>query len=169
MDTRRQPEIQPAGELHRAHYVVERQRRLRQFGLGGQKGVVETGVVGDQRAPVHHVGQAGSDVFEGRLVLEHLGRQAVHVGGPGIHAGVEQADHRLLDLALGVQRQCGDAENAGVARTEPRCLDVDDDPAPVLFTGRSTPGVAHNRQNGTRPRQPSADRIRVGRPDTGSA
>jgi hypothetical protein len=99
--------------------------------------------VGDQGATVQQLDDIGGDIGEGRLVLQHLGRQAVDVGGTGIDAGIEQADHGMFDAPLGVQRQRGQADDAGVTRPETRGLDVDDHPAIPRLAGGSTPGVAH--------------------------
>jgi hypothetical protein len=49
----------------------------------------------------------------------------------------------MFDAPLRVQRQGGEADDAGVARPKTRGLDVDDDPAVARLAGRSTPGVAH--------------------------
>ena len=86
----------------------------------------------------------------------------MHMSRARIHAGVEQADHRMLNIALCVQGQCRDAEHAGIARMEARGLDIDNDPTGISLSDRPAPGVAHKPQDGTHPRQRPAHRIRVG-------
>ena len=105
------------------------QLRPDQFGLGGQERVVEADVVGDERAVLQHVDQVADDVAEARLALEHFGGQAVHMGGPGVDAGVEQRVEAALDVAVVAERQGGDADDAGLPGAEAGGLDVDDGPA----------------------------------------
>ncbi len=99
--------------------------------------------MGDQGAPVQEFDDVTDDVGEGGLVLQHLGGQSVDVCGPGVHAGIQQADHRVFDPALRVEREGGEADDAGVTGPEARGLDIDDDPAIPRFGGWSAPGVAH--------------------------
>ena len=82
--------------------------------------------------------------------------------GTGVDARVEQADHRVLDIAVVVERQRGDAQYPGMTRPKTRGLHIDDHPAGACLAGRPTPGMAHVRKNVTRPRQRSAHRFRVG-------
>ena len=60
-----------------------------------------------QRAAAQHLDHVTDDVGELRLIFEHGGGQAVHVGGTRVHAGIEQADHGLLHSAVGVEAECG--------------------------------------------------------------
>lgn len=89
---RLQPQVlraqgQPPGQLDRAHHAVDRQFRANQLGFGRQEAVVEAHVVGHQGAAPQDVTHLVDDVAEGRLALQHLGRQSVHMGGPGIDPG----------------------------------------------------------------------------------
>ncbi len=88
-------QLEPAGQLHGAHHRVGRQLRTDHFGLGGQERVVEADVVGDECAAAQQLSEFADDVTEARLALEHLGGQAVHMGGSGVDARVEQAVQRL--------------------------------------------------------------------------
>ena len=114
-----------------------------QLGLGGQERVVEADVVGDQGAPAQHLDQLLGDVGETGLAGQHLGGQAVHVGGPGIDTGVEQAVDTALDVAVVAERQRRDADDAGLAWSEAGRLDIDDRPARAGFGSRPAPGLAH--------------------------
>ena len=67
-----QAKIEPAGELHRAHDVVNGQCDSRTFSLGDQKRIIERGVVGNHGAAVHQLGEVTRNVAERRLVLQHL-------------------------------------------------------------------------------------------------
>ena len=127
-----------------------------QFGLGGQERVVEADVVGDQGAAAQHLDQIGGDVGEGRLAGEHLGGQAVHVGGPGVDTGIQQAGDAALDVAVVADRQCGDADDAGLPWPEAGRLDVDDRPARAGLGCRPAPGCGSQRQDGTAIRHPEA-------------
>ena len=122
-------EVQPAGQLDRAHHVVDGKLGVGELGLGGQERVVERDVVRDQRAPAQHLDHVTDDVGELRLVLQHRGGQPVHVGGAGVDAGIEQADNGLLDPAVGVEAERREADDPRLARPETRGLDVDDGPA----------------------------------------
>ena len=133
-------QFQPAGQLHRAHDAIDRQRDTGQLGLRGQEAVVEGNVVRDQRAPAHELDDVADDLAELRLILEHLGGQPVNVGGTGIHARIEQAHHGLLDVPLGVECEHRQADDASAARPEAGGLDVDDGPTRIGLSGRPTPG-----------------------------
>ncbi|CAG6998989.1 hypothetical protein PICSAR14_03200 [Mycobacterium avium subsp. paratuberculosis] len=132
-------QVQPPGQLDRAHHGVDGKFDAGEFGLGGEEGVVEGHVVGDQGAAAQHLDHVARDVGELRLVFQHGGGQAVHVGGARIHARVEQAHHRLLDLAAGVQPEHRKADDASLTRAKARGLDVDDGPSRVRLAGRTTP------------------------------
>ena len=99
--------------------------------------------MGDEGAAAQHLDQLGGDVGEARLAGEHLGGQAVHVGGPGIDTGVQQSGDAVLDVAVVADRECRDADDAGLPWSEPGRLDVDDRPARAGFGSRPAPGVAH--------------------------
>ncbi len=134
-------EVQPPGQLERAHDGVDREFGSGDLGLGGQERVVERDVVRDQRAAAQYFDHVADDVGELRLVFEHGGRQPVHVGGTRVHAGIEQADHGLLHSAVGVEAECRNADDSGLTRPKARGLDIDDGPSPVRLAGRPTPGV----------------------------
>ena len=136
-----QPE--PAGQLDRAHHGVDGQFDAGELRLGGQKGVVEAHIVSDQRAATQHVDQVGDNVTETRLIGQHLGGQAVHVGGTGIDAGIEQGGDAAFDVAVVAERQGREADDARLAWSETGRLDIDDDPARAGFGSRPTPGLAH--------------------------
>ena len=136
-------QLEPTRQLHGAHHRVGRQLGPNHFGLGGQEGVVEAHVVGDECATAQKFPEGADDVAEARLALEHLGGQAVHMGGPGVDARVEQAVQRLFDVAVVTERQRRDADDAGLPGAEAGCLDVDDDPARPGFGCRPAPGLAH--------------------------
>ena len=157
-----QAQVESPGEFHRAHDVVDGQCGRCEFGFGSQERIVELGVVGDHRAAGHQLGEVGGDVGERRLILQHLRREAVHVRGTGVHARVEQTDHRVLDIPVVIERQRGNAQYPGMTRPKARGLHINDDPASTCLAGRPAPGMAHVRKNGTRPRQRPAHRIRVG-------
>ena len=163
-----QPEVQPAGEFHGAHDRVDGQHRSGEFGFGDQKRVVEGRVMGHQGAPVHQVGDVGGDIGERGLILQHLSRQTVHMGRSRIDSRVEQADDRMLDSAVGVQRQRRDAEHTGLARTEARGFDVDDEPAVIGLASGAAPGLAHRTQDCMPDRQHRSHPLRVGRHPTAS-
>ena len=129
------PEVEATGQLDGAHHAVDRQLGLDEFGLGGQERVVEADVVGDQRAPAQQVDQVADDVAEGRLALQHLGGEAVHVRRTGVDAGVEQAGEALLDVAVVTEGQRRDADDARLPRLKTRGLDVDDRPAGTGLVG----------------------------------
>jgi hypothetical protein len=78
-----QAQIQTAGQFDGAHDGVDGQLDARLIGLGGQEAVVEAGVVRDQCAAAHQLGQIVGDVAEGRLILQHLDGETVDVRGPG--------------------------------------------------------------------------------------
>jgi hypothetical protein len=63
------------------HDGVDGQLDARLIGLGGQEAVVEAGVVRDQCAAAHQLGQIVGDVAEGRLILQHLDGETVDVRG----------------------------------------------------------------------------------------
>ena len=99
--------------------------------------------MGDEGAAAQHLEQLGGDVGEARLVGEHLGGQAVHVGWPRIDTGVEQSGDAVFDVAVVADREDRDADDAGLPWAEPGRLDVDDRPARAGFGSRPAPGVAH--------------------------
>ena len=134
-------QVQPPGQLDGAHDGVDGQFGFGDLGLRGQERVVERDVVRHQRAAAQQLDHVTDDVGELRLVFEHRGGQAVHVGGTRVHAGIEQADHGLLDSTVGVEAQCGEADDPGLTWPEARGLDVDDGPAPVRLAGRPAPGL----------------------------
>src|SRR5947209_8194236 len=102
--------------------------------------VVERDVVRHQRAAAEHLDDVTDDVAELRLVLQHGGGQPVHVGGAGVHPGVEQADHGLLDAPVCVEAERGNADDPRLTRPKPRGLDVDNGPTPARLAGRPPPG-----------------------------
>ena len=61
--------------------------------------------------------------------------------GPGVDARIEQADHGLLDVAVGVEGQHREADDAGAAGLEAGRLDVDDGPACARLGDRPAPGL----------------------------
>ena len=134
-----QAEIEPSGQLDGAHHVLDRQFDVHQLGLGGQKRVVEPDVVGDQRAPPQHLDEVGRHVTEGRLTGQHLGGQAVHMGGTGVDAGVQQAVQALLDVAVVAESQRRDTDDARLTGPETRRLDVHHSPAGSGLVGGSSP------------------------------
>ena len=99
---------------------------------------------------MHHLGDVLGDLAEGGMVLQHLGGYSMHMGGAGIHARIDQADHRVLHVAVTVECEGRDAEHPGVTGTKAGGLYVDHNPAVALCVDRPAPGVAHNRQDGTR-------------------
>ena len=121
-----------------------------QLGLGGQERVVEgrrCGRRGCGRAAPRHSSPATS--AKQGCACKHLGGQAVHVGGAGIDAGVEQGGDAVFDVAVVADRQGRDADDAGLPWPEAGRLDVDDRPARAGFGSRPAPGVAHKFQDGT--------------------
>jgi len=92
-----------------------------------------------QRAAAQHLDQVADEVGELRLVLEHGGGQAVHVGGARVYPGVEQADDGLLHPPVGVEAEGGEADDPCLTRPKARGFDVDDGPTPVRLPGRQTP------------------------------
>ena len=144
-------QLEPAGQLDRAHHGVDGQLDAEELGLGGQEGVVEADIVGDQGASTQHVDQLTDDVAETRLIGQHLGGQAVHVGGTGIDAGVEQGGDAAFDVAVVAERQGREADDARLAWSEAGRLDIDDDPARAWFGSRPAPGLAHTVRMARRP------------------
>ena len=142
-------QFEAAGQLHRAHHRVDRQFRPDHFGFGGQERVVEAHVVGDEGAAAQQIPEVADDVAETRLPFEHVGSQTVHMGGPGIDAGVEQAVEAALDVAVVAEGQCCDADDPSLPGAESGRLHVDDGPACAGFGCRPAPGLAHKRQDGT--------------------
>ena len=136
-------EVEPAGQLDRAHHGVDRQLHLGQFGLGGQERVVEADVVGHQGASAQHVDQVGSDVGEARLARRASRRSGRAHGWARVDTGIQQGGDAALDVAVVTEGQCGDADDAGLPRPEAGRLDVDDSPARAGFGCRPAPGVAH--------------------------
>ena len=122
-------QVESAGQFDGAHHGIDGQGRHGQLGFGCEEGIVEPGVVRHQGPAVHQFGDILGDVAESRLILEHLGGDAVHMGGAGIDARVHQADHRLLDIAHRIEGQRGNADDPGLTRAKTGRLDVDDDPA----------------------------------------
>ena len=59
-----QAQAQEVGQLHGAQQRVDGKLHAGPTGFGGQKPVVEIGVVGDQRAAAQHPGQISADVVE---------------------------------------------------------------------------------------------------------
>ena len=133
-------QIQPPGQLDRAHDGVDGKLGVGELGLRGEERVVERDVVRHQRAAAQHLDHVTGDVGELRLVFQHGGGQAVHVGGTRVDAGVEQADDGLLDAAVGVEAEHRQADDPRLTRAKARGLDIDDGPAPVRLAGRPTPG-----------------------------
>ena len=113
-------EVEAAGQLDGAHHGVDRQLGRNQLGLGGQERVVEADVVRHQRAALEHRVEIADDVAEGRLALQHLRGEPVDVRGPGSTPGLSRLAKLPLDVAVVAQRQCGDADDAGLTRTETR-------------------------------------------------
>ena len=124
-----------------------------QLGLGGQEGVVEADVVGHQRAAPQQLDQVADDVGEPRLALQHLGGQPVHMGGPRVDAGIEQAVDAALDVAVVAEGQRGDADDAGLPGPEAGRLDVDDGPACAGFGCRPAPECGSQFEDRTAARQ----------------
>jgi len=56
--------------------------------------------VGDESAALQQVDEVADDVAEARLAVKHFGGQAVHMGGAGVDAGVEQRVQALLDVTV---------------------------------------------------------------------
>ena len=69
----------------------------------GEEPPLELGVVGDQDAATQQRCQVLGDVGVARLAGQHGRGYAVDMGRAGIHAGVEQGVHRVLDRAVGGQ------------------------------------------------------------------
>jgi hypothetical protein len=42
----------------------------------------------------------------------------MHVGGPGVHSGIEQTDDRLLHAPVGVQAEHRKTDDPGLARAK---------------------------------------------------
>ncbi len=125
-----------------------------QFSLGGQERIVEPDVVGDERATLQELDQIADDVAKGGLALQHLGGQAVHMGGTRVDAGVEQRVEALLDVAVVAKSKGGDADDAGLPGAEARGLDVDDGPARAGFGCRPAPVLAHVSRMARSPDKP---------------
>lgn len=83
--------------------------------LGGQKAVVESGVVSDEGAAVGEVGDPWCDVAEMWLAVEHFACDAVDVCGAGFDSRVKHGHDRVGDGAGVCDGQGGDADySAGV-------------------------------------------------------
>ncbi len=74
-----------------------------------------------------------------RLAFQHLGGQPVHVGGPGVDAGIEQCVEAALDVSVVAERQGGDADDPRMSGAEARRLHIDDGPARADFGCRPGP------------------------------
>src|SRR5690606_30412151 len=116
-----------------------RQFGVDQLGLGHQERVVERDVVRHQGAPAQDVDQVVDDVGELRLTGQHVGGEAVDVGGARVDTGVEQGGDTAFDVAVVADRERGDADDPGLPGPEPRRLHVDDGPSGARLRSRAAP------------------------------